>query len=139
MKRILLTLAALVLSATSLFAQTFPCDAPAPNAATFAPGGTQTFLACLPDQPTALSGWAIYDGTVRMPVTMVADTVVSPTNGRQYSTSMAAPTSPGVHTYTIAAINSAGVEGPKSVPFVLTVSLPVAVPPAPTKFQLRQP
>jgi hypothetical protein len=140
MKRLILT-AAILLSATRVFAQTAPCDAVAATSGSIVAGQPMTILACLADPPPSspITGWALYDGTVRTPITMVADTVVSTLgNGRQYSATLTAPSAVAVHTITLAAINATG-EGLASSPFALTV-LPVPpppVPPAPTKLRIR--
>lgn len=141
MRRFLFTLAACVLSASSLFAQTAPCDLPAVTAGTVIAGQPMTVLACHTEKdangtPITITGWALYDGTVRMTPAMVPDTVVSPTNGRQFSVVMTAPSTASVHTYTLAVLTAVG-EGPKSAPFVLTVNLAPALAVAPTKLIVR--
>ncbi len=143
----LVTLAVLLVLMVSVIparAQTPPCDAVSPTSGTVIAGQPMTLTVCYLDSLPAPTSWALYDvvGTaaaVRIPIaSMTADAVTSATNGRQYTTTMTAPSTVGsVHSYTIAAVNATG-EGPASLPFVSTVNpVPLPLPGVPTKLRVR--
>jgi hypothetical protein len=138
---VLIAVALLALFVGRADAQTAPCDLPTATSGTFVVNTPMTFAVCSnsTDQngaPTVITGWALYDGATRTTPTMVADTVVSATGFRQYTLASTSPATAGVHTYTMAELNSIG-EGTRSAPFVLTVSLAPTAPSAPIKLIIR--
>lgn len=140
MKRLLCTLALLALAAPAA-AQTHYCDAAQPTAGTAVAGAPITVEACADgkdanNNPTTLTGWALYDNGTRTQPSFVKGTT-SPVSGKSlYTLSTTAPATASVHTYQVAEINGSG-EGPKGPPFVLTVNLPATVPTAPTNLTVQ--
>lgn len=144
MRRVRLLAISLVVLALAcpLAAQTHPCELPDVTAGTAVAGAPLTLSAChngkdANGNPDTLTGWALYDNGARTTLTLMASGAPSPVSGQTlYTTTITAPAAASVHTYQLAAIDARG-EGGKSSPFVLTVSLPLTVPSAPSKLRLQ--
>lgn len=127
--------------AVPVTAQTHPCDLPAVGSGNAIAGAPLTLSVCHDGKdangnPAAIA-WALYDNGARTTPTLTAAGAASTVSGlTQYTASLIAPAVASVHTYQMAAIGALG-EGGKSGPFVLTVSLPLTVPSAPSKLTLR--
>jgi hypothetical protein len=127
-------------------AQTNYCDTLPQNFGTAVAGSAATIHLCdsLLDTNgnlTTISGWALYTqiGTgpvVRTTPTFTQGTKSAVTGLWDFSSPITVPTTPGVTTYQVAAINTFG-EGAKSAPFALTVTLPATVPAAPTNVTVK--
>lgn len=141
-RRVSWLLGLLVLSAAApAAAQTHPCDAPAVTSGTKVAGAPMTLSICSDGKDangnvTPIMGWALYDNGARSTPTLVTGTT-SPVSGQTvYTMASTAPLTASVHTYQFATVNAAG-EGAKSLPFVLTVNLPLTVPDAPNHLTVQ--
>lgn len=125
-------------------AQTHYCDTTPPTAGAAIPGQVLAISTCIgPNDtngvPFTVTGWALYDNGVRTLVTLVKGTTSTVSNRTVWAGTYTVPAVTGVRTLQTAAIASAlpTPEGAKSIPFVLTVSLPPGAPPAPTHLSLQ--
>lgn len=141
MRRLLLALAFLGWAAAAQ-AQTDPCAGTPATSGTATTGQPVVIQFCAPtlDQNggpvTPLTGAALYINTVRTTPAFVAGATT--TSGKTlWTLATFAPSSTGVATYQVAAIDNKSREGLKSDPFALTVSLPDAAPGKPTNLTVK--
>lgn len=133
--RVLIVLVCL-LTASAAAAQTHPCDAPDITSARAAAGTPLKLQFCQP-QANAITGLTVYNGTTPTPTTGLTQLTAQPNaSGKvQYEVAIGSFTV-GTYTLQFAVTNLDGVnnspqEGPKSVPFSLTVVIPNPLPAAP--------
>lgn len=125
MKLLIALLLVLVGLATPAFAQAHFCDTQAPTSGTVPAGAPVTLQICtLPADTPNVSTFAVYDNGARLVVTFSKGTTSGQSNKTEWDWQFTAPSAAGLHTYQEAVINATG-EGPKSVPFALTVQLPL--------------
>jgi hypothetical protein len=137
--RIVWMFVAVLFSPVVAFAQTHPCDLTTPTSGTATAGQTATLALCHPGVDTngnPVTGFAIYLDGARSTPTLTRGATANSAGLWEYTAPMVVPATAGLKTYESAAL-SGTLESPKSVPFVLTVTLPRTVPLAPTKTLIR--
>lgn len=113
-----------------------PCDAPPSSSGTLREGSA-TLTYCVDSRDSSIASQALYvDTSNRFSITGTPSGSPSPVSLKQLMTT-GIQIVRGSHRYEIASVNTAGEEGPKSDPFVLTVNPPL--PAKPSIAGIRQP
>jgi hypothetical protein len=140
MRRLLIALALLIAVPRLVSAQTHYCDAAQPTSGTAVVGQSVTLSVCSSNKDSTgnqitITGWALYDNTVRTGPLVFTQGTTSTVSGLQLYTYTFTVSAGGQHTYQVAAIDSFG-EGTKSDPFVLQAGV-VGSPVKPTNLTVK--